>query len=266
MRNADLDRVLERIEEVSRAGNLPICVFDLDSTLFSTAPRNLRIVREFASDFAHLFGHLAAVAADLSLADFENQWSYLEPLLAHGIDEADESLPTLAEYWKANFFSDPYVALDLPALGAPEFVRQCHEKGALLYYLTGRHISHTKIVDSKANAPRDKVLQISQGMEFGTVRALTKRGFPFWRGRCELHLKSKIEKADEEFKDGAIEVIKSLNGTVVATFDNQPGNCEVFMTSFPEAMNFWLKTVWDPKDKTPPPTPDRGFFVATDFR
>src|SRR5262249_16347697 len=89
------------------------------------------------------------------------------------------------------------------------------------------------------------------GMEVGTVRALTRHGFPFWHGRCVLHLKPSFEMDDRAFKDDALADIRSYQGRVVATFENEPGNANIFSAAFPGALRFWPRTIPSPGAESP---------------
>lgn len=240
-----LDAVLEAIGQTARAGTLPVLVFDLDDTLFSTAPRDLRIIHEFAADQAASYPEFARVAAHLSIQELG--WSAVDSLVAAGLARDDPSIEPFTAYWKATFFTDAYAALDLPNRGAADFVNRCHGAGAMVVYLTGRCLSRRGL---------------TPGMEQGTARALTTRGFPFWTGRCELVLKQDAGQADVDFKRQALEGVRQLGGRVLATFDNEPANAHMFRTSLPEASNFWLRTSWDPADTAS----TDGLIVLPDFR
>ena len=273
-----LNEVLERIAMVKQSSKLPIVLFDLDSTLFDTAPRNLRILSEFAADIeqnkvysAESKSALSTASARVTLADLG--WNYKAPLLKYLAEdptyteheavqkEVEDMLGDLQAYWEVHFFSDEYVALDLPTPGAAPFAQEVHAAGALVYYLTGRHVSSSESVVVENIDNRSVKLVVTPGMEFGTARALTTRGFPFWRGRCELHLKPDFTTDDTEFKQSAINYVKDLDGMVVATFDNEPGNCNMFRANFPGALNFFLDTVHSPAA----PPPDKELIKLGDF-
>ena len=214
--------VFTRIDAALARDRLPVCVFDLDSTLFSTAPRNLAILHEFVRENAGRHPHLADVSERIGLDDMG--WNVHDDLLRFGIDDR-ELLSRLKEFWFARFFQDDYLAHDQPVLGAAAFVLACHKRGALIYYLTGRHVG---------------------GMEVGTVRSLVGHGFPFWRGRCVLHLKPSFDMDDRVFKDEAVADVRSYRGEVVATFENEPGNANMFLRAFPEALHVLLETIHSP--------------------
>jgi len=223
--------VLLKIKGTKARKQLPITIFDLDDTLFSNAHRDIVIIHEFAADHVDEYPDFAELAARLTLQDM--QWDVTAALIAAGLDKDSKSIPQFTDYWNSRFYTDPYCALDLPNPGAVDYVNACHDAGALVYYLTGRAVSNRGL---------------NVGMEQGTVRALTTRGFPFWTGRCELMLKRDRQEKDTAYKERALMLVRSLRGEVVATFDNEPSNADMFQQNFSDADNFWVKTTWNPKD------------------
>lgn len=219
---APLDKTLETVEQVARDGGLPVMVFDLDSTLFNTAGRHLAIVQAFAEQHPSV----RTVADQLSHGDFG--WHVDQPLRDRGVDEP--VLEALRGFWFERFFHDDWLHHDHAAKGGPEFVRQAHQRGALIYYLTGR----------------DAV-----GMATGTTRALQQRGYPFYTGRTVLHLKPSFEMEDTAFKDQAMADIRSHGGQVVATFENEPGNANLFLQHFPDAVHYLVGSVCNPESPDP---------------
>lgn len=227
MGHPQLRGVLHRIEASAARGVLPVVVFDLDSTLFSTGARNLRILREFADARVTRWPELRAVADTLQVDDMG--WNVAQSLVDRGVRD-EILLSDLRGFWKDRFFTDDYVRTDDPTPGAAEYATLCHGRGALLYYLTGRHVG---------------------GMEHGTVQSLRNHGFPFWRGRCVLHLKPSFEMADRAFKDDALQDIRSYRGEVIATFENEPGNANLFAEAFPSGLHFLLLTIHSPEAEVP---------------
>jgi hypothetical protein len=222
-----LSDVFTRIDAALAENVLPICVFDLDSTLFSTASRNLQILQDFVRDFEESHPHLSEIAKRIGLDDMG--WNVYEDMRRFGLDDK-LLLESLKTYWFERFFTDAYLRYDRPVAGAVEFVLRCHAQGALIYYLTGRHVG---------------------GMEMGTVSSLTAHGFPFWRGRCVLHLKPSFEMDDRAFKDDAVADIRSYRARVVATFENEPGNANMFLRAFPSAVHVLLQTIHSPEAEAP---------------
>jgi hypothetical protein len=107
-------------------------------------------------------------------------------------------------------------------------VGEVHAAGAAVYYLTGRD---------------------EPGMGRGTRASLQAHGFPIEDGRCHLRLKPRFEDDDLEFKRQAVDEIRSA-GAVLALFENEPANANLFLQAFPDARVFFLETVCSPN---PPP-------------
>jgi hypothetical protein len=217
-----LSEIFPRIDAALARDRLPIVVFDLDSTLFSTAPRNFAILREFVAANSGAHPLLADVAERIGLDDMG--WNVNEDLQRFGFTE-QEVLTRLKAFWFERFFRDEYLLHDTPVLGAVAFAHACHARGALIYYLTGRHVG---------------------GMEIGSVQSLRAHGFPFWRGRCVLHLKPSFEMNDSTFKQEAVLDLRSYRGEVVASFENEPGNANMFLRAFPDALHVLLETIHSP--------------------
>ncbi len=237
MGNPRLRDVFPAIEAALAAQELPIVVFDLDSTLFSTAERNLRILHEFAAEHETEHPILREIVPTLGLEDMG--WNIYQSLEERGVE--DKTLGAdLKAYWFECFFTDDYCFTDAPTAGAPDYVTRVHSAGALIYYLSGRHVG---------------------GMELGTVRSLKEHGFPYWRGRCAVHLKPSFEMEDRAFKDDALNDIRSYHGKVVASFENEPGNANMFREAFPGGLHYLLETVTSPE----PEAPHADLILTPDF-
>ena len=225
-----LRAVDESVREVFGRGSLPVLVFDLDSTLFSTCPRNLKILEDFVAARGDEHPVLREIWPTLTEADMG--WNVNECLEERGVkDEA--LLADLRKFWGERFFTNEFCEIDSPIPGAPEFVTACHDAGAFIYYLTGRHVG---------------------GMEKGTANALVAHGFPLFTGKASCQLKPDYYANDKEFKTAALDGVRSLSGEVVATFENEPGNANIFLEAFPEAKHFLLDTVHSPEAEVPDPS------------
>lgn len=231
-----LTEILGRIDS-ERAVN-PVLVFDLDSTLFSTQQRNHAILHEFAldvgapDDFKHALEKLTP--SDMG-------WNIMDDLRKRGFRH-EPTLSRLRQFWLARFFRDEYLHHDLPLPGASDFVNACHGAGATIYYLTGRD---------------------EPNMGRGTRMSLAMHGFPTDREaeRVVLRLKPRFEDDDLDFKRRALDEIRTL-GQVVACFENEPANANLFHEEFPDAHILFLETVHSPN---PPPLRD-GIVRLKDFR
>jgi hypothetical protein len=216
-----LDRVLARIRSLQNAR--AVAVFDLDSTLLSTAQRNLAILHEFAA--ASSAPPLTKIVDRLTAHDMG--WNVMDDLRRHGYEDT-ESLRALKKFWLSRFFTDDYLRHDEPLPGAPEFVRDVHDAGAIVVYLTGRD---------------------EPGMGRGTRDSLRSHRFPIDDPRVLLRLKPTFNEDDLVFKRRATAEIAAL-GTVLAAFENEPANANYFAERFPEADVVLLETVHSPN---PPP-------------
>lgn len=231
---ASLQSVLDDVSRLAGDRVLPVVVFDLDSTLFSTRPRNLRILQEFAGTQADR-ADLRAIVDRLTPDDF--RWDVTLPLTKNGLDDP-ELFALLQAFWFERFFTDDYVQSDDPHNGAVAYVNAVHEAGGFVYYLTGRDVD---------------------GMAQGTVAALTEHGFPYWRGRTSLHLKPTFTMDDTRYKREAVADIRSHHGQVVATFENEPKNANMFRAAFPKAAHFLIQT-----EHSPDPEPLHNDIVLID--
>ena len=238
MSTNQLTEVYDRIDAVVASGSLPVVIFDLDGTLLDNSPRTLRILQEFSAEQGDRFAGLTEAVAGLTSDDLG--YDARDALRARGVG-GDACLTAFFTFWWARFFTNEYVVTDAATPGARDFTQGCWDRGAHIYYLTGRHVG---------------------GMEHGTARSLTDLGFPMWRGRVSLHLKPGFDVPDADFKDSAVADIRSMCGTVVASFENEPGHANLLAESFPSAFGFLVDT--GHSASAPPPAP-RLIRVA-DFR
>ena len=220
-----------------RAGAPPVVVFDLDGTLMDNRPRTLAILREFAA-------HCRDRDADLARRLDASRPADLAYLLADSLDRMGAREHALAAeveaFWRDRFFADGHLVHDTAVPGAVEFARACHEAGAVLVYLTGR----------------DRPF-----MGSGTLQSLRDLGFPIDDPATELILKPDAATPDEAFKRLAAPGLARL-GEVVAAFDNEPGNCNVFLASYPDAHVVFVETQHMPGA----PALSAGVETLCDFR
>ncbi len=219
-----LEGVLQKVKEANRhridRGGKPVkVVFDLDSTIFDVKPRSLRILKEFA-----LSKEARSISTEMA------EWSLTLPAfrLLYTLEESARENAAPAEegvrqqylqaafrFWMKRFFTNEYLAIDQPTLGAVEYVNRIVDAGAIAVYLTGRDWP---------------------GMGKGTRSMLEQNGFPIHKSCSELFMKPNFQMDDAEYKDEALRDLRSTSDTV-ALFDNEPANFHVFEKNFPEA---WL--------------------------
>jgi len=212
-----LKTLLSNIERIAAKGEEPLVVFDLDGTLYDNTHRTMRILLEFAHTHASTQRALFDRMRLCSVRDLKYRVG--DTLAALGFADpglADE----VTSFWKARFFTNDYCLHDLPIAGAVELVQRVHRAGGVPCYLTGR------------DAPN---------MLLGTLKTLQRDGFPVGRADTRLILKPTFEMNDDLFKEGVIARLRKT-GSVVGSFDNEPGLCNLFKASFPDATVGWLDT------------------------
>lgn len=233
-----LQRVLERVAtEANDGGPMPLLVFDLDGTLYDSRPRTLQILMEYADEVR---AEYADVAEALTTLEAERvQYLLSDTLRECGLTHADV-VRDVTNYWRERYFSDEYCQYDVPTIGAPEYVRACHEAGAGIVYLASRDIP---------------------GMLLGTVASLRDHGFPIAVAGVELVCKPDATMGDEAFKRGVIPTL-ARGGRITAYFDNEPPNCNLARDCYPDADVVLLDT-----QKVPgAPDVDQDVQTLSDFR
>jgi hypothetical protein len=234
--HATLRAVVRRCR-TEKAHATPVVVFDLDGTLMDNRPRTLAILHEFAD---RCRTRDSALAERLEKA----QMGELEYLLSDSLERMGAHRHSLVEemhgFWRDRFFADPHLVHDVAVPGAVDFVRACHDAGALLVYLTGRDLPM---------------------MGTGTFQSLRDLGFPIGLPGTELVLKPDAAMADEAFKRDVAPQLARL-GHVIAAFDNEPGNCNVMLAHYPDAHVVFIDTQRMPGG----PELDSGVHVVRDFQ
>jgi|GEM_PF-214223 len=220
-----LDSITARVA-VPHQGRRVIALFDLDDTLFDSRTRSVRIFREFAAlakvrtKFPSEAGRLALIRPLHVL--YKTDRAFLALQIAN-----PEFTAAAMAYWKLRFFTGAYAQYDEPITGAVAYVNRLWQAGADIVYLSGR----------------------PQGaMGAGTYAALRARGFPVpatQRGRdarAWLFLKENPEQPDLDYKKLALLSIGRI-GEVLATFENEPRNANLFAEAFPRAYGVFLTTI-----------------------
>ncbi len=212
--------ILEAIEQLKTrpaGARRPIAVYDLDSTLFCTGPRNLAIARAFSE-----YRHQLRPFVD-QLEAHRMGWNVMADLKELGF--TDQAILTeLRHFWRATFFTDHFVKMDSVYPGAVELVNAVRKVGCLTYYLTGRD---------------------DPGMRQGTLQALESGGFPLPAEDVILRLKPTWEEDDLAFKIQLFDELRHL-GEVVLIFENEPTNANRFLEAFPTATVVLHATIHSP--------------------
>ena len=227
--------ILERVAAAAASGGRPIVVFDLDSTLINTSHRHLAILRAFAEEDGD--PALLAAVTDLHASDFG--YDVDGPLRATGLLHASRA-KALERFWWDRFFHPDWLVHDRPVPGAVAFVEAVSAAGALVVYLSAR--SARRLGDA-------------------TVLSLHRLGFPLFRG-AEIVMLRGEDVSDTAFKLGAFPQLDALHGTVVATFENEPGHLNAFARHYPDAVHVLIDTC----HSHGAPALDPGLPRARDFK
>ena len=218
-------RVIDRVKATVDQKKIPIVVFDLDSTLFDVSARSFEILLEWISHpETENFQDTHLGLRDLKMKDLkyslEELWD--EKKIPTATPPFNHQFKHVKQFWRKRFFSNEYLAKDIPISGAVNYVRLLHELGAHIVYLTGRDVP---------------------SMAFGTFDQLKMHGLPIEIERSRLLLKPKRHHDDTEFKTQAAKTISEW-GEVVASFENEPKNLVAMSKEFSrETMNIFMETV-----------------------
>lgn len=222
----------------------PVVLFDLDSTLYEVAPRNLAIIRDWIAHSQKSVPQKILTSLNgLKLDDIG--YSLKDTFQSVGLSLDDKEVlaawENLKAFWWDRFFANHYLPHDLPYPGGVDYAHRLYHLGAKIIYLTGR------------DEPR---------MGEGTRANLLRDGFPHDEGgRTRLLLKSHGDKEDLKHKQDAFHVIKSI-GNLVASFENEPMNFVAIQELFPEAMHVFVETVFSDY----PAKPTSNAYLIRGFR
>ena len=216
-----LDTIEERVVALAAAGQRPVVIFDLDDTIYDTKAR----VRQILRDCGAQIGDARLLQVERSHVHYELD----RTLVAAGFSEAEAQGPLgrqIQRAWSRRFFHGDSYALDGLIPGAVDYVKRLQSAGATVVYLTGRK-------------------EVWRPQCLAVLRA---QGLP------EAHLYMKPDAAPgapklatEDFKEAATKGPIAALGTLVAAFDNEPGNVNAFRRALPpEASAVWLDTLYKP--------------------
>lgn len=193
----------------------PFILFDLDSTLFDNSPRVHKIIQDFINDHKDIYPEYTDKMKSIKRQDIV--WGIKENLKK--IDLHDEDIVNkVIKYWYDRFFSNEYI-IDVPLKGSSNFIKDLENSGVRIIYLTGRF----------------------ESMREGTERNINEHGFPLDPNGGNLVLKPDPRMPDDTFKHQSMEKMKSF-GNMIAGFENEPVNSNIFQDHFPKSEIFFLET------------------------
>jgi hypothetical protein len=235
--NALLRGVIDRARAMSaRGGRPPVVVFDLDGTLMDNRPRSAAILAELALHWKERHPELSEKVGAAKIDELVYLFS--DNLQQLGVQER-EIVEEAMHFWRDRFFRDAYLAHDVALTGAVAFAKATYEAGAVIVYLTGRDLPL---------------------MGLGSWASLRELGFPIGRVGTELVCKPDASIHDEAYKRDVAPQLSRL-GDVIASFDNEPGNCNAFLRAYPSCVSALLDTQHFPSS----PAPDAGVVCIRDF-
>jgi hypothetical protein len=195
-------------------------VFDLDSTLFCTAPRLKKIFQKFLLSQENPEKAWIQVLGDMSsgLQRYSVPETFFSLLLRYR-ERKEAEIMTRAlwenfeDFWKKEFFLSTNIVSDPPYEGAAEFVHRIYALGYEIVYLTGR--------------------DAGRGLD-GTAHTLRRWQFPRDPLRTHMILKPDRDARDLEFKRKVADVLRS-RFEVDFVIDNEPENLVMFAEKIPKA-------------------------------
>ena len=221
-----LQEIIGKVRKAYGKQQRPMVIFDIDGTLFDNRPRIMQILKEYGEK-------------ELKRVRPEDYQRFSAVTLGHvryrltetlaGLGVTDPGVINNANvFWSEKFFTDEYLKYDQPTAGAVNFVRTLYSNGARIVYLSGR------------DAPRQLI---------GTVRALRDHGFPIGIQGTELIMKPTLNTQDAIFKQQVTNYLRHY-GKVIAAFDNEPANTNVYRRAFAKATVVLFEA---PRAPNPPP-------------
>jgi hypothetical protein len=212
--NALLAQVIDKVRVSYNKQERPMVIFDLDGTIFDNRSRIMQILKEYSDQELKAVRPQAAAALNTLTIPLV-KYRLTDTLTAAGVQES-AVINNAAVFWSQRFFQDEYLKYDTTTPGAVNFVRTLYSSGARIVYLTGR------------DAPRQLM---------GTVKSLRDNGFPIGIQGTELIMKPTAQTQDAIFKQQVTNYLRHY-GKVIATFDNEPANANVFRRAFAESICF----------------------------
>ena len=208
-----LEQILSEVRESYAKQERPMVIFDVDGTLLDNRPRIQKILLEYAEqELVKVRPEEAKLVKAITLDQV--QYRISDTFRSLGITDL-AIINNATVFWSERFFSDEYLDYDTPTAGVVDYVRTLYSTGAKIVYLTGRDTERQLL---------------------GTVRALRTYGFPVGIQGTELIMKPTAGTQNAMFKQRVTNYLRHY-GYVVASFDNEPANINVYRRAFGKAIS-----------------------------
>lgn len=208
-----LGSVYRQVQRLSRQGQRPVVVVDVDNTLLDPTLRATSILR-------HL-GRRCDVSVLKSFTYRGENAGDLYRLVGAEVKDPAKLQRMGGRFARLYDRLGASGRMDRLAPGAVSYLQALHRAGATIVYLTGR----------------------SERVHAATLRTLARVGFPVpAQGDDRALLITRPERIHDvvAFKSGQLSSISSI-GRVVATFDDDPANCRLFSARFPGARTVFVQ-------------------------
>lgn len=234
-----LNSILKTAQNVIGQGGVFKAVFDLDSTLFDVTPRAQKILHDFASDAAMRLRFPEATQILLSGKPLQPTYQLKNQLIHLGLHtQPHEFYPLIFDFWKKHFFGNDYLPHDVPYEGAIDYVKEIHQIGANVIYLTGRDVHR---------------------MGTGTESQLQQWKLPLGE-RARLALKPHKDMEDAEFKRDFLLTLPKDN-VEIWFFENEPVNVHLVMQDAQHVKIVFFESVHS--EKAEPPSPEKVPYIRS---
>lgn len=222
--------LLNVLDRAQTHGSEIAAIFDLDSTLFNVSPRITQILFEFSQAPEQRAKHPRECALLERTEHLHSDWGLQATLQKSGLTElAPGFYEELRGFWEERFFSNHYLQYDHLYPGAHEYVTELHQRGAQVFYLTGRD---------------------QERMGIGTLAALQKWNFPLPGHANQVALKPHKTLADAPFKRGFVQQLEPQHREIWF-FDNDPTNLHEIAEHCPQVHLVFFDSVHS--GERPPP-------------
>jgi hypothetical protein len=216
--SAVLTQVLDQTAALTKQSKSPAVLFDLDDTLLLTGGRTKAILKELAQEFPAEWAGLKPAIDKLEPARMPH--GVVD--VARGLGITDENkLKAVRALWLKRFLPNEHLLDDQPLPCAADYVKKLEKAGATVYYVTSRSASK---------------------MKDGTEKALRHFGFPLDGKTSILLMNAEVNLPGTAFKAKAAKQVSATH-SIVALFENEPANLNVWHDAVPSATAVYVDTV-----------------------